>query len=114
MEQHSLSPSDHPDLHLVLFTPMPNTDTAKRLRRLLDTSPMSRGSVKAPKTDISVTPCTAEDLGIRGQSPASGRCPEVGVPLDQDEHVEGIRQRHRAFPPVATSVGHDSSPAVTG
>jgi transcriptional regulator with XRE-family HTH domain len=114
MEQHSLSPSDHPHLHLVLFTPMPNTDTAKRLRRLLDTSPMSRGSVKAPKTDISVTPCTAEDLGTRGQSPASGRDPEIGVPLDQHEHVGGIQQRHRPCPPVATSDGRDSSPAVTG
>jgi transcriptional regulator with XRE-family HTH domain len=36
MEQHSLTPSDHPRLHLVIFTPIPATDTATRLRRLLD------------------------------------------------------------------------------
>ena len=37
MEQHSLTSSDHPRLHLVTFIPIPSTDTATRLRRLLDT-----------------------------------------------------------------------------
>jgi transcriptional regulator with XRE-family HTH domain len=36
LEQHSLAPSDHPNLRLVTFVPMPSTDTAQRLRRLLD------------------------------------------------------------------------------
>ena len=36
MEQHSLMSSGHPRLHLVMFTPIPATDTAIRLRRLLD------------------------------------------------------------------------------
>jgi transcriptional regulator with XRE-family HTH domain len=36
LEQHSLAPSDHPSLRLVTFIPMPSTDTAQRLRRLLD------------------------------------------------------------------------------
>jgi len=37
MEQHSLIPADQPRLHLVIFTPVPTTDTPTRLRRLLDT-----------------------------------------------------------------------------
>jgi len=37
MEQHNLTPSDHPRLRLVTFIPVPSTDTADRLRRLLDT-----------------------------------------------------------------------------
>jgi transcriptional regulator with XRE-family HTH domain len=36
MEQHSLAPSDGPRLRLVTFIPIPSTDTAQRLRRLLD------------------------------------------------------------------------------
>jgi transcriptional regulator with XRE-family HTH domain len=36
LEQHSLAPSDYPSLRLVTFIPMPSTDTAQRLRRLLD------------------------------------------------------------------------------
>jgi transcriptional regulator with XRE-family HTH domain len=36
MEQHSLVPSDHSDLRLVTFIPMPSTDTVRRLRQLLD------------------------------------------------------------------------------
>jgi transcriptional regulator with XRE-family HTH domain len=36
LEQHSLAPSGHPRLHVVLFIPIPSTDTATRLRRLLD------------------------------------------------------------------------------
>jgi hypothetical protein len=37
MEQHSLTPADHPHLHLVIFTPVPTTDTPTRLRQLLNT-----------------------------------------------------------------------------
>ena len=37
MEQHNLTLSDHPRLRLVTFIPVPSTDTADRLRRLLDT-----------------------------------------------------------------------------
>jgi transcriptional regulator with XRE-family HTH domain len=36
LEQHTLVPSDHPSLRLVTFIPIPSTDTAQRLRRLLD------------------------------------------------------------------------------
>jgi transcriptional regulator with XRE-family HTH domain len=36
MEQHSLTPADHPEMHLVIFTPVLTTDTPARLRRLLD------------------------------------------------------------------------------
>jgi transcriptional regulator with XRE-family HTH domain len=36
VEQHSLAPSDHPDLHLVIYTPLLATDTPARLRQLLD------------------------------------------------------------------------------
>lgn len=34
--QHSLSPSGDPGLQVVIFTPIPATDTAERVRRLLD------------------------------------------------------------------------------
>ena len=37
MEQHSLTPADHPQMHLVIFTPLLTTDTPARLRQLLDT-----------------------------------------------------------------------------
>jgi hypothetical protein len=37
MEQHSLTPADHPEMHLVIFTPVPTTDTLSRLRHLLAT-----------------------------------------------------------------------------
>jgi transcriptional regulator with XRE-family HTH domain len=37
MEQHSMTPTDHPRLHLVIFTPVLNTDTPTRLRQLHDT-----------------------------------------------------------------------------
>jgi transcriptional regulator with XRE-family HTH domain len=36
LEQHSLAPSDHPDLHLVIYTPVLTTDTPARLHQLLD------------------------------------------------------------------------------
>lgn len=36
MEQHILVPTDHPNLRLVTFTPIPDGETAARLRRLLD------------------------------------------------------------------------------
>jgi transcriptional regulator with XRE-family HTH domain len=35
MEQHSLTPADHPELNLVIFTPVLTTDTPARLRQLL-------------------------------------------------------------------------------
>jgi transcriptional regulator with XRE-family HTH domain len=35
VEHHQLVPSDHPDLHMVIYTPSPGTDTADRLARLL-------------------------------------------------------------------------------
>ena len=35
VEQHSLTPSDDPELHLVIYTPLPTTDTAARLRQLV-------------------------------------------------------------------------------
>jgi transcriptional regulator with XRE-family HTH domain len=34
LEQHSMTPSNAPGLHVVLFTPVPNTDAHTRLRRL--------------------------------------------------------------------------------
>lgn len=34
-EHHRLAPSDHPELHLVIYTPLPGTDTPARLARLL-------------------------------------------------------------------------------
>ncbi|WP_345613713.1 helix-turn-helix transcriptional regulator, partial [Pseudonocardia adelaidensis] len=37
MEQHILAPSDHPDLQVVIYTPVQTTDTPARLRRLVDT-----------------------------------------------------------------------------
>jgi hypothetical protein len=37
MEQHSLTPADHPEMHLVIFTPVLTTDTPTRLRHLLAT-----------------------------------------------------------------------------
>ena len=36
LEHHRLAPSDHPDLHLVIYTPVHGTDAAERLTRLLD------------------------------------------------------------------------------
>lgn len=33
--QHTLAPSDHPDLHLVIYTPVLTTDTPARLQQLL-------------------------------------------------------------------------------
>jgi transcriptional regulator with XRE-family HTH domain len=36
MEQHNLAPSGDPGLQVVMFTPIPATDTAARLRRLHD------------------------------------------------------------------------------
>jgi transcriptional regulator with XRE-family HTH domain len=35
LEQHRLAPSDHPHLHLVIYTPVLTTDTPQRLRRLI-------------------------------------------------------------------------------
>lgn len=56
MEQHSLTPSDNPGVHLVIFTPIPGTDTAERLRRLLDMQAIRlAGAQSQPRTDISVT-----------------------------------------------------------
>ena len=56
MEQHSLTPSDNPRVQLVIFTPMPATDTAERLRRLLDMRAIRlAGAQSQPRTDISVT-----------------------------------------------------------
>jgi len=36
VEHHQLVPSDHPDLHVVIYTPAPGADTAERLARLVD------------------------------------------------------------------------------
>jgi transcriptional regulator with XRE-family HTH domain len=38
LEQHVLTPSDHPDLHVVVYTPVLTTDTPARLRRMVDTA----------------------------------------------------------------------------
>lgn len=35
LEQHRLSPSDHPDLHLTIYTPVAASDAADRLRLML-------------------------------------------------------------------------------
>jgi len=35
LEQHRLAPSDHPDLHLIIYTPVPATDAAGRLRLMI-------------------------------------------------------------------------------
>ena len=37
MEQHVLAPSDHPDLHVVIYAPVLSTDTPARLHQLVDT-----------------------------------------------------------------------------
>ena len=42
LEQHSLAPSDHSDLHLVIYTPAPTMDDTERLRQLVDTRPHRR------------------------------------------------------------------------
>ncbi|MET8249622.1 helix-turn-helix transcriptional regulator [Streptomyces sp. NPDC005202] len=36
LEQHRLAPSDHPDVRVVIYTPVPTTDTAARLRKMID------------------------------------------------------------------------------
>jgi transcriptional regulator with XRE-family HTH domain len=36
LELHRMALSDQPGLHLIIYTPMPNTDTRARLRQLLD------------------------------------------------------------------------------
>ena len=38
MEHHILAPSDHPDLHVVIYTPLLTADTPARLRQLVDTA----------------------------------------------------------------------------
>jgi hypothetical protein len=35
LEQHRVSPSDHPDLHIIIYTPVPSTDASERLRLML-------------------------------------------------------------------------------
>lgn len=35
LEHHQLALSDHPEIHVVVYTPMPETDAAERLARLL-------------------------------------------------------------------------------
>jgi transcriptional regulator with XRE-family HTH domain len=42
LEQHCMTPSDAPGLHVVLFTPAPNTDARTRLRRLRLAEPAGR------------------------------------------------------------------------
>jgi len=56
VEQHNLAPSGEPGLQVVVFIPVPATDTAARLRRLLDlhASRTSPGG-QSTKPDISVT-----------------------------------------------------------
>jgi transcriptional regulator with XRE-family HTH domain len=56
VEQHNLAPSGEPGLQVVVFIPVPATDTAARLRRLLDLH-VSRTSPGGQSTrpDISVT-----------------------------------------------------------
>ncbi len=39
LEQHRLAPSDHPDVHLVIYTPVLTTDAPARLRRLVEYCP---------------------------------------------------------------------------
>jgi transcriptional regulator with XRE-family HTH domain len=56
VEQHSLAPSGEPRLQVVIFIPIPATDTAARLRRLFDmhASRTSHGG-QLTTPDISVT-----------------------------------------------------------
>jgi len=35
LDQHRLSPSDHPDLHIIIYTPVPSTDASARLKLML-------------------------------------------------------------------------------
>jgi transcriptional regulator with XRE-family HTH domain len=51
MEQHSLTPADHPEMHLVIFTPVLTTDTPTQLRQLLDsqTPPPTIGRPSPPR-----------------------------------------------------------------
>ena len=51
VEQHSLAPWGDPRLQVVIFTPIPATDTATRLRRLLDI----HGCATSTNSDITVT-----------------------------------------------------------
>jgi transcriptional regulator with XRE-family HTH domain len=45
LEAHRMALSDQPDVHLVIYTPMPDTDTRARLRRLVgDQAPPNAGS----------------------------------------------------------------------
>lgn len=40
LEHHQLVPSDNPDLHVVIYTPMPGTDAAARLARVTASTPV--------------------------------------------------------------------------
>ena len=51
LEHHQLSPSDHPDLHIVIYTPVPGTDAAARLSALLDGAEMDGTEVDGTEVD---------------------------------------------------------------
>jgi transcriptional regulator with XRE-family HTH domain len=52
MEQHNLMPSGHPGLHLVMFTPIPATETVVRLRRLIDQQAIRLESAHSTRTFV--------------------------------------------------------------
>ena len=51
LEHHRLAPADHPDLHIVVYTPLPGTDAGDRLRRMLaEPAPPTTRSRRAPSS----------------------------------------------------------------
>lgn len=44
LEQHRLTPSDHPDLNLVVYTPVLTTEAPARLRKMVDTASVAEGA----------------------------------------------------------------------
>lgn len=94
VEQHSLAPSDHPNLRLVTFIPMPSTDTLQRLRRLLD------------------------DLASRRRHPPTGACPTQAVLHPDSPARAGDQHRFRVEPLVRDvreemgKFGHDAAAPI--
>jgi transcriptional regulator with XRE-family HTH domain len=43
LEPHRMALSDQPDIHVVIYTPVPDTGTSARLRRLVEASPVGVG-----------------------------------------------------------------------
>jgi transcriptional regulator with XRE-family HTH domain len=50
LEHHQFVPSDHPDLHVVIYTPVPGTDAAARLAAITGAPDPTAGCAAAPRT----------------------------------------------------------------